>query len=164
MLYVIQVCWQLAISRIRTEFRVKCTNVQALRLCTACTETQCLYKFALYLFTLSMFRCRFVLSDAAKKQWHPITSCELNSYFICPFVIGIYLLHILYRTAHRQSYMSGSNMKTLNCTLQAGPPTSHYYCAVVLHSCIVLSPVGYSSNHQYHCCQLTRKSSCVSNF
>jgi len=41
------------------------------------------------------------------------------------------------------------------CMLQAGPPSLHYYCAVVLHSCIVLPPVGHSSNHQYHCCQLT---------
>jgi len=45
-----------------------------------------------------------------------------------------------------------------------GPPPLHYYCAVMLHSCIVLPPVGHSSNHQYHCCQLTRQSSCVSNF
>ena len=45
-----------------------------------------------------------------------------------------------------------------------GPPSLHYYCAVVLHSCIVLPPVGHSSNHEYHCCQLTRQSSCVSNF
>ena len=48
--------------------------------------------------------------------------------------------------------------------LQAGPPPLHYYCAVILHSCIVLPPVGHSSNHQYHCSQLQRKSSCVSNF
>ena len=40
---------------------------------------------------------------------------------------------------------------------QSGPPSLHYYCAVVLHSCIVLPPVGHSSNHQYHCCQLTRQ-------
>jgi len=46
-------------------------------------------------------------------------------------------------------------MKTLNCMLQAGPPSLHYYCAVVLYSCIVLSPAGHSSNHEYHCCQLT---------
>ena len=39
--------------------------------------------------------------------------------------------------------------------LQAGPPYLHYYCAVVSHSCTVLPPVGHSSNHQYHCCQLT---------
>ena len=39
--------------------------------------------------------------------------------------------------------------------LHAGPPSLHYYCAVVLHSCIVLPPVGHSSIHQYHCCQLT---------
>ena len=39
-----------------------------------------------------------------------------------------------------------------------------YYCVVVLHSCIVLPPVGHSSNHEYNCCQLTRQSSCVSNF
>ena len=31
--------------------------------------------------------------------------------------------------------------------LQAGPPSLHYYCAVVLHSWIVLPPVGHSSNH-----------------
>jgi hypothetical protein len=49
------------------------------------------------------------------------------------------------------------------CMLQAGPPLLHYYCAVVLHSCIVLPPVGHSSNHEYHCCQLTIRSSCVSN-
>jgi len=48
--------------------------------------------------------------------------------------------------------------------LLAGPSSLHYYCAVVLHSCIVLPPVRHSSNHEYHCCQLTRQSSCVSNF
>jgi len=46
-------------------------------------------------------------------------------------------------------------MKTLNAMLQAGAPSLHYYCAVVLHSCIVQTSVGHSSNHQYHCCQLT---------
>ena len=50
------------------------------------------------------------------------------------------------------------------CMLQAGQPYLHYYCAVVLHSCIVLPPVGHSSNLECHCCQLTRQSSCVSNF
>jgi hypothetical protein len=50
------------------------------------------------------------------------------------------------------------------CMLQAGPPSLHYYCSVVLHSCNLLPPVGHSSNHEYHCCQLTRQSSCVSNF
>ena len=29
---------------------------------------------------------------------------------------------------------------------------------------IVLPPVSHSSNHEYHCCQLTRQSSCSSNF
>jgi hypothetical protein len=48
--------------------------------------------------------------------------------------------------------------------LQAGPPSLHYYCAVVLHSCIVLPPVGHSSNREYHCCQLKRQSSWVSKF
>ena len=38
--------------------------------------------------------------------------------------------------------------------LEAGPPPLHYYLAVVLHSVIVLPPVGHSPNHQYHCCQL----------
>ena len=48
-----------------------------------------------------------------------------------------------------------SHMKTLNCMLQLGLPPLHYYCAILLHSCIVLPPVHRSSNHQYHCCQLT---------
>ena len=50
------------------------------------------------------------------------------------------------------------------CMLQGGPPSLHYYCAVVLNSCIVLPPVGHSSNHEYHCCQLTRQSTSVSIF
>jgi hypothetical protein len=49
----------------------------------------------------------------------------------------------------------------LSCMLQAGPPFLHYYCAFVLHSCIVLPHVGHSSKHKYHYCQLTRQSSCV---
>jgi len=48
--------------------------------------------------------------------------------------------------------------------LHAEPPFLHYYCAVVLHSCIVLPPVGHFSNHEYHCCRFARQSSCVSNF
>ena len=56
------------------------------------------------------------------------------------------------------------NAVLLWCMLQVGPPTLHHYCAIVLHSCIVLPPVGNSSSHEYHCCQLTRQSSCVSNF
>jgi len=56
------------------------------------------------------------------------------------------------------------NSVILWCMLQAGPPSLHYYCAIVLNSCIVLPIVGHSSNHQYHCCKLTRQSSCVSNF
>jgi hypothetical protein len=39
-----------------------------------------------------------------------------------------------------------------------------YYCAVTLHSCIILLPVSHSPNHKYHSCQLTRQLSCVSNF
>ena len=58
--------------------------------------------------------------------------------------------------------------KTERCSslvqVASGPPSLHYYCAVVLHSCIVLPTVGHSSNHEYHCCQLTRQSNCVSNF
>jgi len=30
----------------------------------------------------------------------------------------------------------------------SGPPSLHYYCAVVLHSCIVLPPVSHSSTHE----------------
>jgi len=52
-------------------------------------------------------------------------------------------------------YTRASHMKTLNCMSQAGPPSLHYYFAVVLHSSILLPPVGHSSNHQHHCCQLT---------
>jgi hypothetical protein len=37
-----------------------------------------------------------------------------------------------------------------------GPPSLHSYCTVMLHSCIILPPVSHSSNHKYHCCQLTR--------
>jgi len=50
------------------------------------------------------------------------------------------------------------------CMLQAGPPSLYYYCAVVLHFSIVASPVGHSSNHEYHFCQLARQKICVSNF
>jgi hypothetical protein len=50
------------------------------------------------------------------------------------------------------------------CMLQAGPPFLHHYCAVILHSCILLTHVGHSSDHENHCCQLTKKSNCVSNF
>ena len=50
------------------------------------------------------------------------------------------------------------------CILQKGPPYLHYYCAVMSHSCIALPPVGHFSNHEYRCCQLTGRSSCVSNF
>ena len=56
------------------------------------------------------------------------------------------------------------NAVLLWCMLQAGPPSLHYYCTVTLHSCIILPPVGHSSNLEYHCCQLTRQLSCVSNF
>ena len=56
------------------------------------------------------------------------------------------------------------NAVPLWCMLQVGPPSLHYCCAVVLRSSILLPPVGHSSNHEYHCCQLTGQSSCVSNF
>jgi len=56
------------------------------------------------------------------------------------------------------------NAVLLWCMLQAGQPCLQHYCAVVLHSCIALPPVGHSSHHGYHCCQLRRQSSCVSNF
>ena len=53
------------------------------------------------------------------------------------------------------------NAVLLWCMLQMGPPSLHYYCAVVLHSCVVHPAVGHFSNQDYHCC---RQSSCVSNF
>ena len=40
----------------------------------------------------------------------------------------------------------------------------HYCCAVMLYSCIVLPPVGHSSNREYHYCQLTGQLSHVSKF
>ena len=56
------------------------------------------------------------------------------------------------------------NAVLLWCMLKAGPPFLHYYCTVVLHSCIVLPPVAHSSNREYRCCPLARQSSCDSNF
>jgi uncharacterized Tic20 family protein len=50
------------------------------------------------------------------------------------------------------------------CMLQAGPPSLRYYFAVVLHSCMILPPVGHSSYREYHYFQLTRQTSCVLNF
>ena len=56
------------------------------------------------------------------------------------------------------------NAVALWCMLEVGPPSLHYCCAVVLHSSIILPPACHSSNHEYHCCQLTGQSSGVSNF
>jgi hypothetical protein len=68
--------------------------------------------------------------------------------------IGCQLLSSLVPTLNAKS-MRVNHMITLNCMLQTGPPPLHYYCAVVLQSCIVVPQVGHSSNHEYHCCQLT---------
>jgi len=47
-------------------------------------------------------------------------------------------------------YKNGwQNAVHLWCMLQAGPPSLHYYCAVVLHSCIVLPPVGHCVSNFY---------------
>jgi hypothetical protein len=46
----------------------------------------------------------------------------------------------------------------------SGAAILNYCCAVMLHSSIVLPPVGHSSNHEYHRCPLTGQSSGVSNF
>jgi len=56
------------------------------------------------------------------------------------------------------------NAVPLWCMLQVGLPSLHYCCAIVLRSSIVLPPVGHSSNHEYHFCQLTGQSSSDSNF
>jgi len=48
--------------------------------------------------------------------------------------------------------------------VESGAAILHCCCAVVLHSSIVLPPVGNSSIHEYHCCQLTGKWSSVSIF
>jgi hypothetical protein len=58
----------------------------------------------------------------------------------------------------------GQNAVILWRMLQARPPSLHYYCAILMHSCIVLPTFSHSSTHEYHCCQLTRQSSRVSNF
>ena len=68
------------------------------------------------------------------------------------------------RTKINSVYTRVSHMKTLNCMLQAGPSSLHYYCSVVLHSCIVLSPIGHSSNHEYCCCQLTDNRDVIRTF
>jgi len=52
------------------------------------------------------------------------------------------------------------NAVLLWCMLQAGPPSLQYYCAVVLHSCIVLQPAGHSSNHEHHCCHYKKIELC----
>jgi hypothetical protein len=66
------------------------------------------------------------------------------------------LLHLVKNEWH--------NSVPLWCMSQMGPPSIHYWCADVLRSSIVLPPVGHSSNHEYHCCQLTGQSRGVSNF
>jgi len=74
-------------------------------------------------------------------------------------------VRLVYRSLGVKGLKNGwQNAVLLWCMLQAGPPSLHYYCAVVLHSWIVLPPVGHSSNHEYHCCQRTRQSNCVPNF
>ena len=82
----------------------------------------------------------------------------VHSYTCCsdrhasPFIVDefrwVSLLHYLKKRIQ--------NALLLWCMLQVGPPSLHYYCAVVLHSCIILPPVDNSSNHEYHCCQFTR--------
>ena len=56
------------------------------------------------------------------------------------------------------------NAVPLWCMLQVGPPSLYYCCAIVLRFSVVLPPVGHTSNHEYHCCQLTGQSSDVLNF
>jgi len=84
----------------------------------------------------------------------------------CPQAISSMKLHTHTHThthIYIYIYTKVSQIKTLMCMLQAGPPSLYYYCTVVLHSCTVLPPVGHSSYHQYHCCELKRQSSCESN-
>jgi len=54
--------------------------------------------------------------------------------------------------------------ENLKLHVEVGPPSLHYYCAVVLHSCIVLPPVGHSSHYEYHCCQLADNRAVFRNF
>ena len=87
---------------------------------------------------------------------------KINNLLVISYVINV-VVFIKVDTIYHLSKILPSNkrlrqMKTLNWMLQAGPPSLHYYCAVVLHSYTVLPPVGHSSNHEYHeyhCCHLT---------
>jgi hypothetical protein len=76
--------------------------------------------------------------------------------FICWWISMGFTFHYL--------KIEWKNAVLRSCMLQERPPSLHYNCAVVLHRCILLPHVGHSSNHEYHCCQLIRQSSCVSNF
>ena len=86
-----------------------------------------------------------------------LMSGKWNNSFFCRFYLFIYFV-ILQREfsfliVQMIDVSTGvSHIKTLNWILQPGPPSLHYYYAVVLHFCIVLPPVGHSSNHKYHCC------------
>ena len=57
-----------------------------------------------------------------------------------------------------------SHMKTLNCMLQAGPPSLHYYCAVVLHSCNLLATCRPLFQPRISLLSTYRQSGCVFEF
>ena len=57
-----------------------------------------------------------------------------------------------------------SHLKTLNMFYLVIYWTQKVHNDFIFLCSIALPPVGHSSNHQYHCVQLTRQSSCVSNF
>jgi len=61
-------------------------------------------------------------------------------------------------------YMRVSQMKTLNMFYLVIYWTQKVHNDFIFLYNIVLPPVGHSSNHEYNCCQLTRQSSCISNF
>jgi len=79
----------------------------------------------------------------------------------------------LYGNQLRNRYLHGfilyitarvSHMKPLNMFYLIIYWTQKLHNDFIFLCSIVLPPVGHSSNHQYHCCQLTRQSSCGSNF
>jgi len=119
--------------------------------------------------------------------WHHFSVCLTRSRRVCYRTNAVHelpspLVHLLWWQTcitilnfHLSTNFNGfhhfnikikewQNTVLLWCMLQVRPPSLHYYCAIVLHSCIVLPPVSHSSNHEYRCCHLTRQSSCVSNF
>ena len=68
------------------------------------------------------------------------------------------------RSGRQSSRTRVTHMKTLNMFYLVIYWTQKVHNDFIFLYSIVLPPVGHSSNHEYHCCNFARKSSCVSNF